>query len=120
MEIKQLVKKWFEVWVNGDFENIPVTEDFKHTSPYGTIETRKNYFSLIETNRDKFLGNRFKFHDEIYEVDRACIRYTVSKDDFTMEVTEWHYIGKNGIREIVAYYNIPGEIRSDRKLTNPD
>ena len=36
--IKDLVKKWFEVWENGDFQNIPVTEDFKHTSPFGTID----------------------------------------------------------------------------------
>jgi len=118
MEIKELVRKWYKVWDEGDFENIPVTENFKHTSPYGTIDGRKPYFSLVEANRDKFLGNHIKIHDEIYGQDRACVRYTVSKGDFAMEVSEWFYLRDGLIQEIIAYYNIEGEISGERKLSN--
>ncbi len=119
MEIKDLVKKWFTVWETGNFQEIPVTDDFKHTSPYGTIPSKKEYLKLVEANRDKFLGNRILVHDEIYGPDKACVRYTVSKDDFTMEVSEWLY-RKNGlIQVIIAYYNIEGEISEERKLSEP-
>ena len=40
--------------------------------------------------------------------------YTVS-GDFKLEVSEWHYISNNLIRQIIAYYHI-GEIREERKL----
>ena len=115
MTIRQLVKKWFEVWENGDFQNIPVTENFKHTSPFGTIDGKKAYLELVESNRDKFLGYRFEIHDEIFGEDNACVRYTGIQGDFKLDVSEWIYAGKNGIKEIVSYYHI-GEIKEDRQI----
>lgn len=116
MNTEQLIQNWFEVWENGDFENIPVSEDFVHTSPYGTIEGRDAYLNLVATNREKFLGHSFKIHDIIMEGDRACVRYSGIKGDFQLEVSEWHYIRNEEIVEIVAYYNIEGEISEARKL----
>ena len=116
METKKLVKDWFERWENGDFMNIPVSDNFRHTSPYGIIKGKKNYLDLIEANRDKFLGHRFEIHDEIYDAHRACVRYTAIQENFRLEVSEWHFTKNGLIQEIIAYYNIPGEIREDRKL----
>ena len=118
MTSKELVKKWFSIWENGDFRNIPVSDNFKHTSPYGTIESKKSYLELVAANEDKFLGNQFEILDEIFETDRACVRYIVSKGDFSMAVSEWHFIKDGCIEEIVAYYNIEGAINEDRKLKN--
>ena len=116
MNSNELVKRWFEIWENGDFENIPVTDDFRHTSPYGTIEGKTAYLELVTNNRDKFLGHRFEIHDELFTERNACIRYTAIQRDFQLEVTEWHYFENGKIDEIIAYYNIPGEVREDRKL----
>lgn len=120
MEISELVLKWFEIWKNGDFHNIPVSEDFQHTSPYGTTRGKESYLQLVEANKDKFLGHSFDIHDLIKEQDRACVRYTAIKDEFRLEVSEWYYSEDGLIKEIVAYYNIPGEIKKDRELHDPD
>ena len=66
MDLKELVRLWFQVWEAGDFENIPVEENFKHTSPYGTIESKKSYLGVVEANKDAFLGGHFDLQDEIY------------------------------------------------------
>jgi len=66
MKLNELVKKWFEKWEEGDFKNLPISENFIHTSPYGTIQGKKQYIRLIEANKDKFLGHRFELHDELY------------------------------------------------------
>ena len=118
MDIKTLVKVWFEKWETGDFLNLPISENFKHTSPYGTINGKKAYIDLVEANKDKFLGHRFEIHDEIYEPDRGCVRYTAIQGDFRLEVSEWHYPKDGLVDEIVAYYNIKGEISDERKLQN--
>ncbi len=118
MDIKELAKKWFIMWEKGDFHNIPITENFRHTSPNGTIDGKKNYLSLVEANKDKFLGHRFDIHDEIYDEDKACVRYTAIQGDFTLEVTEWHFPRDGLIEEIIAYYNIEGEISDKRKIAN--
>lgn len=116
--MKKLVKEWFDKWDNGDFLNLPVSENFRHTSPFGTIDGKDEYIKLVEENKDKFLGYRFDIHDEIYDNDKACIRYTAIQGDFNLDVSEWYYAKNNEIEEIIAYYHI-GEIREDRKLSNP-
>jgi len=117
MNIKNLVKTWFSKWEEGDFHHLPVSDNFKHTSPFGTIDGKKAYLDLVEKNKDKFLGHVFKLHDAIYEKDRACVRYTASQgDDFSLDVSEWYYVKNGLIEEIIAYYHI-GEIREERQLS---
>ena len=118
MGLETLVKKWFAQWEAGDFLHLPVTENFRHTSPFGTINGKKEYLSLVEANKDKFLGYRFAIHDAMYGADKACVRYTATQGDFTLDVSEWYYAKEDLIEHIVAYYHI-GEIRKDRQLTNP-
>lgn len=117
MRAKELVRKWFDKWEKGDFLHLPISEDFKHTSPFGTIDGKEKYISLIKENKDKFLGYRFEIHEEIFENDRACVRYTAIQKDFKLDVSEWYLIKDDLIESIVSYYHI-GEIRNDRKLTD--
>ena len=114
---KELIKKWFELWEKGDFKNLPIATNFKHTSPFGTIEGKENYLSIVEANKDKFLGYTFKIHDGIYEKEKACVRYTGIQNDFNLDVSEWYSIKDNLIIEIFAYYHI-GDIRDNRKLNS--
>ena len=116
MDLKALVKSWFEKWETGDFHQLPVTENFKHTSPFGTIDGKKEYINLVEANKDKFLGYRFELLDGIYEKDKACVRYTAIQGDFTLDVSEWYYVKEDLIEKIIAYYHI-GEIQESRKLS---
>ncbi|WP_186756600.1 nuclear transport factor 2 family protein [Echinicola salinicaeni] len=118
MEAQKVSKKWFQLWELGKFRNLPITEDFTHSSPYGIIEGKQAYLNLVEANKDKFLGHRFDIHDSLYCSDKSCIQYTAIQDDFKLEVTEWHYLKDRLIHKIKAYYNIPGDIREDRKLEN--
>lgn len=116
MDTKALVDLWFKKWDEGDFHNLPVSDNFRHTSPFGTIEGKKAYIDLVEQNKDKFLGYVFEIHDAIYEGDRACVRYTAKQGTtFSLDVSEWYYVRNGLIEEIIAYYHI-GEIREDRKL----
>ncbi len=117
-ETEALIKEWFDRWEKGDFLNLPISADFKHTSPFGTTEGKKAYIDLINENRDKFLGYVFDIQGSIFETDKACVRYTAKQgQDFVLDVSEWYYIKNNMIHEIVSYYHI-GEIREDRKLRN--
>lgn len=119
MNSKETVKSWFDKWATGDFLNLPIANTFKHTSPYGTIDGKEAYLDLVKANKDKFLGHHFEIHDEFYGEDKACIRYTAIKVDFKLEVSEWHYLKGGLIEEIVAYYNIEGEISKERQLDMP-
>ena len=114
--IKDIVRQWFEKWQSGDYIHLPITNDFTHTSPFGTISGKKAYLDIVKENKDKFLGQSFEIHDELYETDRACVRYTAHQgDQFSLDVSEWFYVKDGLIKKIVAYYHI-GEIRDERKI----
>ena len=115
MNTEKLVKKWFRQWEQGDFHHLPVTDNFRHTSPFGTIDGKAQYLNLVEENKDKFLGYQFDIHDGIYDKSKACVRYTATQGDFRLEVSEWYYVKDDLIDEIIAHYHI-GEIREERKL----
>ncbi len=115
MLTEAIIKKWFELWELGHFYDLPVTDDFTHVSPFGCIKGKKAYMDLVNKNKDKFLGYHFKIRDTIYELDRACVRYTGIQGDFSLDVSEWYYFKGDLIQEIIAYYHI-GEIREGRQL----
>ncbi|WP_250432393.1 nuclear transport factor 2 family protein [Hanstruepera flava] len=118
MNLKDIVELWFEKWRSGDYLNLPISENFKHTSPFGTITGKQQYLDLVKKNEDKFLHQTFYIHDAIYETDRACVRYTAKQGhDFSLDVSEWYYVKDNLIEAIIAYYHI-GEIREERKIEN--
>ena len=112
MESISLVKEWFDKWEKGDFLRLPISENFRHTSPFVTIYEKKQYLNLVEENKDKFIGYRFEIRDEIYNENKTCVRYIAIQGDFTLDVSEWYYFENNLIEEIVAYYHI-GEIRDE-------
>lgn len=115
MSTETLVKTWFEKWQNGDFLNLPVADNFQHTSPFGTIKGKDTYMRLVKDNKDKFLDYNFEIHDAMYGEKNACVRYTAVQGDFNLDVSEWYYVKGDLIEEIVAYYHI-GEIREERQL----
>lgn len=115
MKTKALIQKWFQLWEKGDFQRLPITPDFKHTSPFGIIDGKNNYLELVENNRDKFLGYTFTIIDALYEDKKACVRYKGKQNDFELDVSEWYYLEGDLIKSVVAYYHI-GEVRADRQL----
>ena len=116
MDSEAAAMKWFEIWQKGNFKDLPLTDDFSHTSPYGTIDSKATYLQIVMANKDKFLGHKFEIHDAMYSENKASIRYTAIKEDFRLDVSEWHYTRDGLIEKIVAYYNIEGEISESRKL----
>lgn len=116
VDSKLIVQKWFKTWESGDYLNLPISDNFKHTSPYGTIKGKKEYLNLVQSNKEKFLDHQFQILDGIYEENKACLRYLAIQGDFRLEVSEWYYILKGEIVEIVAYYNIEEErIKIDKQ-----
>ena len=113
---QDLVEKWFQLWESGQFLDLPLTDTFTHTSPYGTIKGKSAYLELAGANEDMFLGNTFEFHDRIYGDNKACVRYTMRSRTGSLEVTEWFYFSEGAIDRIVSYYNLEEEKKAGRGI----
>ncbi len=54
MDLKKIVNQWFDKWKEGDFLHLRVSENFKHTIPYGTIKGKKNTSILLKQTKRSF------------------------------------------------------------------
>jgi hypothetical protein len=75
IQVEELVTIWFKKWTDGDFLELPISKNFKHTSPFGTINGKQKYVQMVENNKDKFLGYKFEILDKIFSKEQACVRY---------------------------------------------
>lgn len=117
--VEELVNTWFKLWDSGDFMQLPLADNFSHTSPYGTINGKKAYLDLAASNKDMFLGNTFEIHDQIFSDKNACVRYTMRSKTGSLEVTEWFYEKDGLIDRIVSYYNLAEERQAGRGIEIP-
>ncbi len=104
--IYSIVEKWFSCWETGELDQLPITNDFEHTSPFGTISSKSTYLDIVEKNKDRFLGKSFQIIDKIIEGNNACVRYEVINPDGNMDVCEWYTMEGGLIKNIYSYYNI--------------
>ncbi|HSM32245.1 MAG TPA: nuclear transport factor 2 family protein [Woeseiaceae bacterium] len=103
------VARWFACWNTGPIDDLPITDDFRHTSPFGTIESRARYLEIVNRNRDQFLGNRLAVLRQIVDGNDVCVQFRQTRDDdpdFEMTVREWYVLDGDRIREIESFYNI--------------
>ena len=52
MSAQELINAWFEAWEKGTFQELPIAENFTHTSPYGIIKGKAAYIDLVAANKD--------------------------------------------------------------------
>ena len=116
MDTEQLIDTWFRIWTDGDFNELPLAENFTHESPYGTVRGRSAYLELVKENKELFTGNQFRIHDKVIGNNSGCVRYTMVSPQQSMEVSEWFYTENGKINRIVAYYDKSGELTGGRGI----
>lgn len=106
--IDPIVKKWFECWTVGNIEDLPISEDFSHTSPFGTIAPKSKYMDIVLKNKKDFLGNTLNVIKHIKEGNNVCVQFEQKNKNTGLEMTvcEWYIIESNVIKEIHSFYNV--------------
>lgn len=108
-ELPTPVAQWFDCWNSGNIDDLPLTEDFRHTSPFGVIETRRRYLEIVGKNTEAFLGNKLTLIRQMVAGDNVCVQFRQTRaddPDFEMVVCEWYVLEGERIREIESFYNI--------------
>lgn len=103
------VAKWFACWNSGVIDDLPITDDFRHTSPFGTIDTKTRYLEIVNKNRESFLGNKLAVLKKIVDGNNVCVQFLQTREDdpeFEMTVCEWYVLDGDRIKTIESFYNI--------------
>lgn len=106
--LNPVVQKWLQCWEQGDIDNLPITDDFSHSSPFGLIKPKSRYLEIVNKNKADFLGNSLKVIDHIEEGDKACIQFEQKNKNTGLEMTvcEWYELEGDKIKAIQSFYNI--------------
>ena len=108
-KLPQPVAQWFACWNRGTVDELPITDDFRHTSPFGTIESKARYLEIVNRNRKSFLGNKLTLLKQIVDGRNVCVQFRQTREDdpgFEMSVCEWYVLDGDRIAEIESFYNI--------------
>ena len=122
------VEHWFSCWNTGTIDELPLTDNFRHTSPFGTIEPKARYMEIVRKNAASFLGNKLTLLKYLVDGDCVCAQFKQTREDdpdFEMIVCEWYFLegGSNqGNRILLQYWECSDSelaVRTARLLHRP-
>ncbi len=111
-DLHPVVQQWFDCWNEDQIDNLPISDDFSHTSPFGTITGKQRYLEIVNKNRKDFLGNKLTLERHIQQDNQVCVQFYQKNENtgLKMTVCEWHVIDGELIQEIRSFYNIGNAI----------
>lgn len=106
--IHPIVQKWINCWRTGNIEDLPITDDFCHTSPFGVIDSKAKYLDIVGKNKKDFLGNQLIVLKQIQQGNSVCVQFEQKNANtgLDMMVCEWYELQDNKIKAIRSFYNI--------------
>lgn len=106
--VHPVVKKWLSCWETGELEALPIVDNFCHTSPFGTIESKQRYMDIVAKNKADFLGNTLTVINQIQQQDQVCVQFEQKNANTGLEmvVCEWYELEGDKIKAIRSFYNV--------------
>ena len=105
-DLHPIIRRWFDSWEARRPDQLPITDDFIHTSPFGDIVSAERYLDLVDKNQEAFFENEYEIGNQIVQGDQACVQYELVNARGRMPVCEWYVFEGDRIKRIYAYYNI--------------
>ncbi|MFG0257418.1 MAG: nuclear transport factor 2 family protein [Phycisphaerales bacterium JB043] len=106
-QARHLAEQWLTCWLEQRPDDIPLADDFVHTSPFGRIEGREHY---LEMTKPKSAENTkaLRILRVIAEGNTAAIVYEIDTPTTTYEACDWVFVEDGRIKEIKAYFDPRG------------
>lgn len=97
---------WIEAWVRMDMAWLRrhLAPDFVHVSPFGRLEGRDTYLSVVEPMARKSVAE-LVVKDVIASRDRAVVQFENRTPKGTVDSCDWVRIEDGLIKEIRSFYD---------------
>ena len=101
---ERLARAWIQGWIDGDPDGIPLSDDFVHTSPFGTIEGREIYLEKIKPASDANVA-RLAILKTMGAEDGAVIRFDMETPHGTIPCVDWVTVDGDMITAVHSFYD---------------
>lgn len=102
----ELAVGWIEAWIRMDMEWLRqrLAPDFVHTSPFGRLEGREHYLSIVEPMARKSV-QKLELKDVIASGNQAAVWFVNETPEGVIPSCDWVRVEDDQIKEIRSFYD---------------
>ena len=104
---EQLARTWIDCWNEGRPDDIPLAENFVHTSPFGRVEGRATYLDWVKPLAAKNVTT-LRISKTLGSGDEAVIQFEMDTPGGPVPVVDWVTIDGDEIVSIHSFYDASG------------
>lgn len=99
-----LARVWITCWNEGTPDDIPLAENFVHTSPFGRVEGREKYLAWVKPLAKQNV-TELRILRTLAGPNEAVIHFEMQTPKGTIQVCDWVVVEDGQIREIHSFYD---------------
>ena len=103
-EAEKLARTWIEMWQAGTPDDIPLAENFVHTSPFGRLEGREFYLETIKPASKKNVAE-LKILKTLGNDHEAVIQFEMYTAGGMIPCCDWVMVEGDQITAIHSFYD---------------
>jgi hypothetical protein len=104
---EKLARIWIEGWIAGKPDDIPLAENFTHSSPFGTVSGREKYLEWVKPLADKNVA-ALKILKTVGEEDEAAMWFEMKTPNSVVQCCDWVQTKDGRIVAINSFYDATG------------
>lgn len=107
MTAEQLARLWIDCWNEGRPDDIPLAEDFTHSSPYGTVSGREAYLEWVKPLAAANVAD-LRVIRVLGGKEEAAIWFEMDSGERVVKTVDWVQVRGSEIASIQSFYDPTG------------
>lgn len=107
-EAEKLARAWIEGWNAGTPDDIPLSRDFTHSSPFGVVRGREKYLSWVKPLAAKNVTASLKIVKTLGGDGEAVIWFEMTTPLGVVPCCDWLRIKGGEIVAVTSFYDATG------------
>ena len=103
-DTERMARAWIQGWIAGRPDEIPLADDFVHTSPFGTIEGREIYLEKIKPASEANVAG-LTILQTMGSDREAVIRFDMETPHGTIPCVDWVTVDGDTITAVHSFYD---------------
>ncbi len=101
---EQLARIWIEGWISGTPDDLPLADDFIHSSPFGVVEGREKYLAWVKPLSAKNV-NTLKIIKTLGNNSEAVIWFEMVTPKGMVLCCDWISVKDGTIKSVQSFYD---------------
>lgn len=104
---EQLARAWIQGWIDGKPDDIPLADDFTHSSPFGVVSGREKYLDWVKPLAAENVVS-LKIIKTLAQGDEAVIWFEMESPSGVVPSCDWVRCRNGRIVAIQSFYDASG------------